>query len=220
MPKPTLLTRDIVKNAKVACLEKFGIVQMAFGAGDTEMKTMKADIDQVFTAFDDPNFWTRPVPCDKKAILDTTSTLRGLDHSDLVGIVLDIRKLLGLLEKTLPDTGLESFSSRGMAADPVVNRMVLDALLGVPRKMLRRLQFFGQPLMQDAEFKQMHDKQKPLVQSYNDQLESGAIGANLTDRDDVVAQGSKIEGSTTIPVFKQQFDGFTELVKKKLSSNA
>lgn len=219
MPDPTIPSRDTITNAKAICADKLAILFRAHGPGDIETKELKARVDLVFNS---PNA-LKPgmqLPANDNAeIGELILSLSPLDQDDLAGIVVEMRKLLGLLEQNVPQVGTRGLPEDEPLVDHGMNQKVVGALLTCENQIIASLTAFikaGQNLLQDPSFKSQRDEQVQHFATYRKQLQADAIGSTEDDRKKIVLHGTNIAASPPNAVtFKMHHGLLTAFVKSK-----
>ena len=209
--------QSLVADSQTICIEKFNLVKTALGSDNADVRSIKTNMDRIFTALAKPDIWSNEVDADSEPIVEQMIVLGSVDSSHLDGAVKKIQKFLQLLETNMLKPALESLDAP--PATSGMNLQVLDALRLTRQQIGIRLRGFAQAgvdLTQDDDFQTMQDRQDPLVDTYRDKLKANLVVSKQTDVIIIKRLGDLIAATDTTVAFKSNYSKLSDFVQTKL----
>lgn len=221
MPDSNAFLQSIVKDAQTVCFEKFNLVATSLGPDNPDVKSVKTDLDRVFSALAKPGFWVNPIDADGTPIVAQVITLGGIDSGHADGVVGKIRQTVLLIESEILTPGTVVAASNQPAPPSDMNTRVLNALRITRQQIAIRLQKFaqaGQDLLQDTDFIAMQTRQDQLVATYREKLKNNQIASKLTDVNIIQRNGVQIESSVMASAFMSTYSTLSNFIQMKLGA--
>lgn len=213
--------QSIVKDAQTVCLEKFNLAKTSLGPNNGDVKTLKKDLDRIFSTMAKPGFWTNTVDTDGTAIVVQVITLGGADASKADAMVLKIRNVLQSIESNIIIPVLTSPVRMNDKIPSDMNAQVLNALRITRQQIGIRLQDFAQAnqdLTQDPDYKTRQARQDQLVTTYREKLLNNLISSKLTDVNVIKRNGNLIAASANKTAFYSAYDTLSNFIQMKVGT--